>query len=94
MDQEGSEGQVLTGCLALPQSPVGVGHVDLHQPVDDILSLGGGEDVGVAPAKSPGTVGSDTRSHCSRGIGFPLCLGLLPARIGNVVRIHQFVFPF
>jgi len=94
MDQEGGEGQVLTGCLALPQQPVGVCDVDLDQPVDDVLSLGGLEEVGVAPANLQERSGLIPAPTCSRGIGFPLYLGLLPARIGNVVRIHQFVFTF
>jgi hypothetical protein len=45
VDEERSEGQVLTGRLALPQLPVGVRDVDLHQTVDDVPSLGGGEQV-------------------------------------------------
>ena len=38
------------GRLALPQQSVGFRDVDLHQTVDDVLSLRGGEQVGVAPA--------------------------------------------
>ena len=59
MDQEGREGQVLTGRLTLPQQPLGIRDVNLHQTVNDVLSLGGGEQVGIAPTnlqERPGLV--------------------------------------
>jgi hypothetical protein len=45
MDKEGGEGQVLTCHLALPHNPLGMRNVDLHQTVDDVLPLGGSEEV-------------------------------------------------
>jgi hypothetical protein len=59
MDQEGSEGQILTGGLTLPQQPLSIRDVNLHQTVDDVLSLGGGQQVGIAPTnlqERPGLV--------------------------------------